>query len=156
MATTKKTPKAKITKVRKVTTRTKAIKAKNSTQTATKVATPAAKETATTTSANAIVSSCKRPGRPAGQPKTGGRVAGTPNKVSAKVRSVLANVTEEYYNSECFKKDLADLEPKDRLMVIERFTNYVAPKLQSTTLEVDTETKKTIEDRLVELSADEE
>lgn len=156
MATAKKNQKEKTTKVRKVTTRKKITKAKDPTKTSTKVATPAAKEIVTTTSTNAIVSGCKRLGRPAGQPKTGGRVAGTPNKVSAKVRSVLANVTEEYYNSDRFKKDLADLEPKDRLMVIERFTNYVAPKLQSTTLEVDTETKKTIEDRLVELSADEE
>lgn len=156
MATAKKNQKEKTTKARKVTTRKKITKAKDPTKTSTKVATPAAKEIVTTTSTNAIVSGCKRPGRPAGQPKTGGRVAGTPNKVSAKVRSVLANVTEEYYNSDRFKKDLAGLEPKDRLMVIERFTNYVAPKLQSTTLEVDTETKKTIEDRLVELSADEE
>lgn len=39
---------------------------------------------------------------------------------------------------------------------MEKFTAYVAPKLQTTTLDVATETKKTIEDKLVELAGDEE
>ena len=53
---------------------------------------------------------------------------------------------DEYFNSDIFVKDIADLDPKDR----------VAPKLQTTTLDVATETKKTIEDKLVELAGDEE
>ena len=94
----------------------------------------------------------RKVGRPAGIPKTGGRVAGTPNKVSSKVRNMLAKITDDYYSSEQFKKDLRDLEPKDRVQAMEKFTSYVAPKLQSTTLDVATETKKTIEDRLIALS----
>lgn len=94
----------------------------------------------------------RKVGRPAGTPKTGGRVAGTPNKVSSKVRNILAEITDDYYSSEQFKNDLSDLEPKDRIQVMEKFTSYVAPKLQSTTLDVATETKKTIEDRLIALS----
>lgn len=63
---------------------------------------------------------------------------------------------DEYFNSDIFVKDIADLDPKDRVVAMEKFTAYVAPKLQTTTLDVATETKKTIEDKLVELAGDEE
>ena len=88
--------------------------------------------------------------------KTGGRVAGTPNKVSSTVRGSIAKMLDEYFNSDIFVKDIADLDPKDRVAAMEKFTAYVAPKLQTTTLDVATETKKTIEDKLVELAGDEE
>lgn len=88
--------------------------------------------------------------------KTGGRVAGTPNKVSSTVREAIAKMLDEYFNSDIFVKDIADLDPKDRVAAMEKFTAYVAPKLQTTTLDVATETKKTIEDKLVELAGDEE
>lgn len=88
--------------------------------------------------------------------KTGGRVAGTPNKVSSTVRGTIAKMLDEYFNSDIFVKDIADLDPKDRVAAMEKFTAYVAPKLQTTTLDVATETKKTIEDKLVELAGDEE
>ena len=84
----------------------------------------------------------KKGGRPKGIPKTGGRVAGTPNKVSGKVRSILANVTGSYYDSDLF----------ERIKALENFTAYIAHKLQSTTVVVATETKNTIEDRLIALS----
>ena len=87
---------------------------------------------------------------------TGGRVAGTPNKVSSRVRGAIAKMLDEYFNSDIFVKDIADLDPKDRVAAMEKFTAYVAPKLQTTTLDVATETKKTIEDKLVELAGDEE
>ena len=63
---------------------------------------------------------------------------------------------DEYFNSDIFVKDIADLDPKDRVAAMEKFTAYVAPKLQTTPLDVATETKKTIEDKLVELAGDEE
>ena len=94
----------------------------------------------------------KKGGRPKGIAKTGGRVAGTPNKVSAKVRSVIANAAENYFDSDLFQQDLASLEPKERIQAMEKFTAYIAPKLQATTLDVATETKKTIEDRLIAVS----
>ena len=88
--------------------------------------------------------------------KTGGRVAGTPNKVSSTVRGAIAKMLDDYFISDIFVKDIADLDPKDRVAAMEKFTAYVAPKLQTTTLDVATETKKTIEDKLVELAGDEE
>lgn len=88
--------------------------------------------------------------------KTGGRVAGTPNKTSAVVRAAIAKMLDEYFNSDTFKNDIADLDPKDRVAAMEKFAAYVAPKLQTTTLDVASETKKTIEDQLVELSGDDD
>ena len=88
--------------------------------------------------------------------KTGGRVAGTPNKTSAVVRGAIAKMLDEYFNSETFAQDIAELDPKDRVAAMERFAAYVAPKLQTTTLDVASETKKTIEDKLVELSGDDD
>lgn len=88
--------------------------------------------------------------------KTGGRVAGTPNKTSAVVRGAIAKMLDGYFNSETFAQDIADLDPKDRVAAMEKFAAYVAPKLQTTTLDVASEKKKTIEDKLVELSGDDD
>ncbi len=88
--------------------------------------------------------------------KTGGRVAGTPNKTSAVVRGAIAKMLDEYFNSETFTQDIAALDPKDRVAAMEKFAAYVAPKLQTTTLDVASEMKKTIEDKLVELSGDDD
>lgn len=86
--------------------------------------------------------------------KYGGRKPGSQNKVTITVRGILSNAMDEYYNSEKFKKDLENLKPKDRLDVMEKLASYVLPKLQSTSLDMLVETKKTIEDRLLELSED--
>lgn len=94
----------------------------------------------------------KGPGRPPGGKKYGGRQKGTPNKISSKVRDILAHVTDEYYNSPLFQEDLQSLTPKDRIQSMERFANYIVPKLQSTTLDIEQESQKTIEDKLLELS----
>lgn len=87
--------------------------------------------------------------------KTGGRTAGTPNKVSGIVRSAIAKMLDGYFNSDTFMKDISELEPKDRVSAMEKFAAYVAPKLQAATLDMTVEGKKTIEDKLVELSEEE-
>ncbi len=86
--------------------------------------------------------------------KTGGRTAGTPNKVSAAIRGAIAQMLDDYFNSDTFVRDIAGLEPKDRVAAMEKFAAYVSPKLQTTTLDMTVENKKTIEDKLAELSAD--
>lgn len=88
--------------------------------------------------------------------KTGGRQAGTPNKTSAAVRGAIAKLLDEYFNSETFASDIAELEPKDRVAAMEKFAAYVAPKLQTTTLDMTVESKRTIEDKLAELSGEED
>lgn len=87
--------------------------------------------------------------------KTGGRVAGTPNKTSVIVREAIAKILDSYFNSDTFEADLAELEAKDRVMAMEKFASYVAPKLQATSLEM-TINKRTIEDKLIELSISDE
>jgi hypothetical protein len=84
--------------------------------------------------------------------KTGGRQAGTPNKVSLFVRTAIANMLDDYFSSDTFAKDIAELDPKDRVIAMEKFTAYVAPKLQATTLDMSVDSKKTIEDKLAALS----
>lgn len=88
--------------------------------------------------------------------KTGGRTAGTPNKKTAAIREVVTSLVEEYSSNGQMMEDLADLDPKDRLMAIIKLAEYVMPKLQSTTLDVAVESKKTIEDRLIELAGEDE
>ena len=84
--------------------------------------------------------------------KTGGRVKGIPNKTTKTQREILSEITRDYYNSKRFKDDLADIEPRDRLLIMEKLTGYVVPKMQSTTIDATVETRKTIEDKLLELS----
>lgn len=84
--------------------------------------------------------------------KTGGRAAGTPNRVTTAVRQVITAAVDGYYHSQQFIDDIRALEPKDRVAVFERLSAYVIPKLQSTTLDTTITTQRTIEDRLLQLS----
>ncbi len=86
--------------------------------------------------------------------KTGGRVAGTPNKASSTVREAIGKMLDDYFCSNTFETDMADLEPKDRVAAMEKFVAYVAPKLQTTTLDVISEKKETIEDKLLHLAGE--
>lgn len=88
--------------------------------------------------------------------KTGGRVAGTPNKTTKSVREVLSKVIEGYYTSDKFIDDLARLKAVERVAAMEKLAAYAVPKLQTTTLDVIAESKKTIEDKLLELSGEDD
>jgi len=65
-------------------------------------------------------------GRKKGCTKSGGRKAGTPNKISADARIFIKNMLME--NEELLMRDFALLEPKDRLLIMERLLNYIIPK----------------------------
>ena len=80
--------------------------------------------------------------------KTGGRKAGTPNKVSGAVRKAISIAIDGYYNSDQFITDLAALKPVERVQAMEKLAQYAVPKLQSTTLDATVGKRKTIEDRL--------
>lgn len=73
--------------------------------------------------------------RPPGTPKTGGRKRGTPNKVTADVREWIARVIDK--NRAQMKRDLKELEPKDRLIFLEKLMQYVIPKRQAAQLTLD-------------------
>lgn len=62
-------------------------------------------------------------GNPNGRPK------GSPNKVTTNMRSWLAALIDD--NRPQIIKDLAALEPRDRLTILERLMQYTLPKIQS-------------------------
>lgn len=84
--------------------------------------------------------------------KTGGRKAGTPNKVSGAIRKAISNAIDGYYTSDQFISDLSALKPVERVTAMEKLAQYALPKLQSTTLDATVEKRKTIEDRLIAAS----
>ena len=67
-----------------------------------------------------------------GNPK--GRPRGRPNKATGTIREFVASLIDE--NREQIKEDLAGLEPKERLQILERLLQYVIPKMDSNTNEV--------------------
>jgi hypothetical protein len=88
-----------------------------------------------------------------GRAKTGGRKKNTPNKVNSSVKTIIENILSEYSNSGMMSMDFNSLDPKDRLAIAEKFSQYVMPKIQSVSVDVDSSvTKITIEQELINLS----
>lgn len=86
--------------------------------------------------------------------KTGGRKKGVTNKPKPSqemIERVLAPSVEEYFSEGTFQKDLAELTAKERITVMERYTNYVLPKRSSTDMDLHQEEKPS-EDFLALLS----
>lgn len=63
-----------------------------------------------------------------------GRPKGTPNKITQDMRQWLTAVIEN--NREQMEQDLKAIDPKDRLIILERLMQYVIPKQQSVSAEV--------------------
>lgn len=74
-------------------------------------------------------------GKAKGSQKTGGRQKGSQNKVTAAIKDCFKKMLEDYTNSHTFMEDFASLEPKDRLMLVEKLASYVVPKMQSVAVE---------------------
>ena len=70
-----------------------------------------------------------------GSAKTGGRKKGSQNKATAAIKDCFKRILEDYTNSDTFMEDFASLEPKDRLMLVEKMASYVVPKMQSVAVE---------------------
>lgn len=66
-----------------------------------------------------------------------GRPKGTPNKITADLRSFLTGVIDK--NRRQITKDLKALEPRDRLIILEKLMAYVIPKQQTVTASVELE-----------------
>ena len=64
-----------------------------------------------------------------------GRPKGTPNKITQDMRHWLSELIEG--NRHQMEEDLKALEPKDRLQILERLMQYVIPKQQAVSAEVD-------------------
>lgn len=70
-------------------------------------------------------------GNPNGRPK------GKPNKVTGEVRAWLSELIDK--NRKQIERDLKALEPKDRLIILEKFMQYTVPKMQSIEAKIDME-----------------
>jgi hypothetical protein len=73
--------------------------------------------------------------RPKGTPKTGGRVKGTPNKVTYSLKEWITSLIDKQRTQ--IEKDLQDLEPKERLQMIEKLMQYVIPKQAAQQVKLD-------------------
>lgn len=91
-------------------------------------------------------------GRKKGTPKTGGRKKGAPNKVTTTQREWLARLIDN--NRERIEQDINLLEPKDRLLILERLMQYSIPKLQAvqTRVELNTLTDEQIDNMITEIT----
>ena len=64
-----------------------------------------------------------------------GRPKGTPNKITQDMRVWLSAVIDK--NRKQMEKDLKRLEPKDRLQILEKLMQYVIPKQQAVSADID-------------------
>jgi hypothetical protein len=71
--------------------------------------------------------------RTKGTEKTGGRPKGKPNKVTTELKTWISKLIAN--NLSQIKKDIKAIEPKDRLIIIERLMQYTIPKQQSISAE---------------------
>lgn len=67
-----------------------------------------------------------------------GRPKGKPNKITQDVRQWLSTVIDK--NRRQIERDLKALEPKERLQMLEKLMQYVIPKQQAVSAEVDIST----------------
>lgn len=81
-----------------------------------------------------------------GKTKTGGRVAGTPNKATTDIRTKIAALIDNHFDT--IQGDLEDLEPKDRVTAYLKFLEYVLPKKREERIDLSTLTEEQIDDLL--------
>lgn len=84
--------------------------------------------------------------------KYGGRVAGTPNKKTQLNRELITKIAEGMIDQVII--DIAELSPEERVKVFIKLCEFNIPKPQSVSIEMEAGIKKTIEDRLLQLSHD--
>lgn len=68
-------------------------------------------------------------GNPNGRPK------GSPNKTTVETRRWLQQLIDK--NRKQIERDLKALEPKDRLLIIEKLMSYTVPKMQSVQAQIE-------------------
>lgn len=89
--------------------------------------------------------------------KTGGRKAGTTNKITKTVRESLSDAITGYFNGINEKgyslaSDLMKIEePAGRLAIVAKLLPYVAPKLQSISFNNDERRSLSVEESFMEL-----
>ena len=83
-----------------------------------------------------------------GKGRLGGRAKGTPNKVTGTVKDWLTRLIDK--NRSQIEQDLKELEPKERVQILEKFMQYVIPKMQGYTIEEQIKTEYEELEKLLE------
>ncbi|QQR96942.1 MAG: hypothetical protein IPK18_08475 [Sphingobacteriales bacterium] len=65
-------------------------------------------------------------GRKIGTIKTGGRAKGTPNKTTKEIKECIVNLVSN--NIDLLIDDIKQLEPKDRVYLLDKLLKYVLPQ----------------------------
>jgi hypothetical protein len=73
--------------------------------------------------------------------KTGGRIKGTPNKVTNEIKEMFKEIVEG--NLSKIENDLLELTPKERIDAIIKLSEFVIPKLQRSNIDFEKENKPT-------------
>lgn len=89
-------------------------------------------------------------GRKKGTTKTGGRKKGTPNKATASMKEWLTALIDN--NRAQIERDLMELEPKERLTILERFMNYCLPKAQAVQIDYNNLNDEQLDEVIKELT----
>lgn len=88
-----------------------------------------------------------------GRAKTGGRVAGTPNKATSISREAINDLAQNLLPK--LEQDLKALTPKERIDVWLKLVKFIIPEPKSIDFAFAGEHKKTIEDLLTKLAKEE-
>lgn len=75
--------------------------------------------------------------RKIGSPKSGGRKAGTPNKITAELRERIKVFLESHFD--IIEKDFMALDPERQIVLFERYLKFVLPQLQSISVDLSIE-----------------
>lgn len=89
-----------------------------------------------------------------GRGRLGGREKGTPNKVTGTLKNWITDLINS--NRLQMEKDLKRLDPKDRLMFLEKMMQYVIPKQAAQQVKLDFEslTDEQLEDIINHLTSE--
>ena len=84
--------------------------------------------------------------------KTGGRKAGTPNKVTSDLKDRIVALIDERFDSIAYDMEL--LEPKDRVASYLKLLEYVLPKQREQKIDLPTLTDKPIMEKDLDTMTD--
>ena len=88
-----------------------------------------------------------------GRGRLGGRVKGTPNKVTGSLKEFIKNLIDD--NRAKIIDDMKELEPYQRLLFIERLIGYVLPKQAAVDVKSQIDAEYKALERLIDDAPDE-